>query len=88
MVPTGLEDRRSRRGGDDDGNRVAKAAPSPPPPLLLRDRAVRTWWRGLSCGVCFAAGAWAREGHGLFGVVLALAAVCGEAMLYSSLGIP
>ncbi|CAM9483054.1 unnamed protein product [Ectocarpus sp. 13 AM-2016] len=44
----------------------------------LRERAIRTWWRGLSCGICFAAGAWAREGHGTFGALLALAAVCGE----------
>lgn len=47
-------------------------------PPTFRERAVRTWWRGLSCGVCFAAGAWARDGHGLVGLALALAAVCGE----------
>ncbi|CAM9367545.1 unnamed protein product [Ectocarpus sp. 6 AP-2014] len=48
----------------------------------LRERAIRTWWRGLSCGVCFAAGAWAREGHGTFGALLALAAVCGEMVFH------
>lgn len=48
----------------------------------LRERAIRVWWRGLSCGVCFAAGAWARDGHGIFGVLLALAAVCGELVLH------
>ncbi|CAM9670739.1 unnamed protein product [Ectocarpus sp. 12 AP-2014] len=48
----------------------------------LRERAIRTWWRGLSCGICFAAGAWAREGHGTFGALLALAAVCGEMVFH------
>ncbi|CAM9970360.1 unnamed protein product, partial [Ectocarpus fasciculatus] len=48
----------------------------------LRERAIRTWWRGLSCGVCFAAGAWAREGHGAFGALLALTAVCAEMMFH------
>ncbi|CAN0199493.1 unnamed protein product [Hapterophycus canaliculatus] len=43
--------------------------------LSLRRRVIRTWWRGLSSGVCFAAGAWAREGHGLFGAALALTAM-------------
>ena len=47
-------------------------------PSTFRERAIRTWWRGLSCGVCFAAGAWTRDGHGLVALALALAAVCGE----------
>lgn len=48
----------------------------------LKSRAVSTWWRSLSCGVCFAAGAWVRDGHGVFGVVLALGAVCAEVVLH------
>lgn len=66
-------------GRGSDGAQVSTKAP---PSSLLRERAVRTWWRGLSCGVCFAAGAWAREGHAVYGAVLALVAVVGEAMLY------
>lgn len=53
-----------------------------PPGTPFRQRVIRTWWRGLSCGVCFAAGAWARDGHEVLGVALALAAVCGELMLH------
>lgn len=49
---------------------------------LCRKRVVRTWWRGLSCGVCFAAGAWVREGYETFGVWLALAALLGEMVIH------
>ncbi|CAN0234920.1 unnamed protein product [Scytosiphon promiscuus] len=54
---------------------IREKASSPWLSSSLRKRATRTWWRGLSSGVCFAAGAWAREGHGLFGAALALAAM-------------
>ncbi len=89
VVQSGLEG-RGGGGGGDDGSGEAKAAPSSllPMPLSLRGRAVRAWWRGLSCGVCFAAGAWAREGSGVFGVALALAAVCGENILHERMGVP
>lgn len=49
---------------------------------LCRERVVRTWWRGVSCGVCFAAGAWVREGYETFGVGLALAAVLSEMVIH------
>lgn len=63
--------------------KASSSSPWPPPrSLLLRERAARTWWRGLTCGVCFAAGAWAREGHAVFGAALAMAAVCGEMVLH------
>ncbi|CAM9406298.1 unnamed protein product [Pylaiella littoralis] len=61
---------------------VQGKATSSPLSLVLRERAVRTWWRGLSCGLCFAAGAWAREGHAVLGAVLAVTAVCGEMVLH------
>lgn len=61
---------------------------SSPLSLLLRQRAARTWWRGLSCGVCFAAGAWAREGHAVFGAVLAVMVVCAETVLHELNALP
>lgn len=47
----------------------------------LTQRASRTCLRGLSCGICFAAGAWAHQGHGFTAVVFALAAVFVELVL-------
>lgn len=85
-VPPGDADAETGRRGGGDGNKVPTKGGTllslPLPLPLLRERAVRAWWRGLSCGVCFAAGGWAREGHGVFGALLALVAVCGETMLH------
>lgn len=58
------------------------------PNVGLAQRASRTCLRGLSCGICFAAGAWAHEGHGFTAVVCALVAVFVELVLSECTTIP
>eukprot|EP00752_Nemacystus_decipiens_P003084 g2856.t1 len=72
------------RGSDGVDGIPVRPKVAPPSTLMAlpRKRALHAWWRGLSCGVCFAAGAWAREGHGVYGAALAVAAVVGETMLH------
>lgn len=82
VVQPGDGNAETGRGSSSSSSDGIEVRAKEPLPSSLRERAVRTWWRGLSCGVCFAAGAWAREGHGVYGVVLALVAVVGEAVLY------
>lgn len=43
--------------------------------------AVPTWWRALSSGICFSAGAWAQDGYRKVGLAVASTAVIAELAL-------